>query len=162
MKKSAEISVRLTQRVLQVGSTLLAGLVISQILSFVAIFQVMSDTQAAGMVSYALIQKLSTIIVLTAFIVLSLANLLVKRAVNLYKAVRLPALMLIVSTALASYVVIPRMDFLIETALNDGYPVAFSPSANHFQILELLLLVLLAIQAYSSILVSWRQLKPQV
>lgn len=159
MDKPPEIPDNLTRRVLQFASCILTGLVFSQILSFIAIFQVMSDPQAAGMVVASIIQKLSTFIILTAFVVLSLANLFVKRAINLYKTVRLPALILMSSTALISYVLIPRMDFLKETALVDGYPVALSPLANYFQILEFLLLALLTVQAISALLMSWRQVE---
>lgn len=161
MEKPQKIPNNFTRRVLQFASCILAGLVLSQILSFVAIFQVMSDPQAAGMVVYSIIQKLSTFIILTAFIVLSLANLFVKRAINLYKTVRLPALILMLSTAMTSYVLIPRMDFLQETALVDGYPVALSPLANYFQILEFILLALLTVQAISALLMSWRQVEPK-
>lgn len=159
MEKPPETPNNLTRRVLQFISCILAGLVLAQILSFIAIFQVMSDPQAAGMVAYSIIQKLSTLIILTAFMVLSLANLFVKRAIKLYKTVRLPALILMLSTALISYVLIPRMDFLKETALVDGYPVALSPLANYFQILEFLLLTLLTVQAISALLMSWRQVE---
>jgi hypothetical protein len=60
------------------------------------------------------------------------------------------------AVATASFLLIPRMDYLRETALLDGMPVMLSPFANYFQILNILLLILLLTQIISSALVAWR------
>ena len=72
------------------------------------------------------------------------------------KTIRLPSLTLIVSIAVASFLLIPRMDYLRETALQDGMPVMLSPFANYFAILNSLTLLLLCVQIFSSALIVWR------
>jgi len=65
-------------------------------------------------------------------------------------------LILIVSVAGASFLLIPRMDYLRETALADGMPVMLSPFANYFAILNSMTLVALFAQIFSSALIALR------
>ena len=58
--------------------------------------------------------------------------------------------------AAGSFLLIPRMDYLRETALLDGMPVMLSPFANYFQVLDILVMLLLLTQMISSALVAWR------
>jgi len=81
---------------------------------------------------------------------------LIKRGISQLKVVRLPSLILIVAVGVASFLLIPRMDYLRETALQDGMPVMLSPFANYFVIVNSLTFILLCIQIFSSALVAWR------
>lgn len=152
----------LARRLVKFASLFLVGMVLSQILGIIVIYQTISDPQAASMVVQAVVQNLAAIIVVSAFIVLSLANLFVKRFITSYKGIRAPALTLLIATALPSYLLIPRMDFLQEAALADGYPVAHSPLAQYFETLQILLFMMILIQACSAILMAWRQLTMDV
>jgi hypothetical protein len=93
-----------------------------------------------------------------AFIVLSVSNLLIKRGLVEYKRLRLPTITLAASTAIVAFMLIPRMDYLRETALLDGLPVLYSASSAYFITLTALATSLLLIQLASGSVLLWRQL----
>jgi hypothetical protein len=78
-----------------------------------------------------------------------------------YKRLRLPTIILAISTAIVAFMLIPRMDYLRETALQDGLPVLFSDSAAYFTTLAALATSLLLIQLASGGVLVWRQLNPK-
>ena len=135
---------------------MMAGGIIAQALGCLSAYLIMEDLQAGGMVAHLLIEQLSYYFLGCAFIILSLSNILIRRGLSVLKTIRLPSLTLIVSIAVASFLLIPRMDYLRETALQDGMPVMLSPFANYFAILNSLTLLLLCVQIFSSALIVWR------
>jgi hypothetical protein len=146
----------LALRLLRLLSSLMAGGVLAQTLGCLVAYFVIGDSQAAGMLAHLLIQHLSYYFLGCGFIVLSLSNILIKRGIVQLKDVRIPSLTLIIGIAIPSFLLIPRMDYLRETALLDGMPVMMSPFANYFVILNSLTFLLLCIQILSSILLAWR------
>jgi hypothetical protein len=81
--------------------------------------------------------------------------MLVKRGVYSLREIRLPSLALILAISATSFLLIPRMDYLRETALLDGMPVMLSHFANYFLILNGLTLILLLAQIFYSALLAW-------
>jgi hypothetical protein len=75
-----------------------------------------------------------------------------------YKRLRLPTIILAASTVIVAFMLIPRMDYLRETALLDGLPVLYSSSAAYFITLTALSTSLLLIQLASGGVLLWRQL----
>lgn len=146
----------LARRLLRFIAYILAGGTIAQALSCVAAVLLIHDRQAAGMVANLLVQHLSYYFLGCAFIILSLSNILIKRGVATLRSIRLPSLTLMLTVAAASFLLIPRMDYLRETALLDGMPVMLSPFANYFLILNILVNALIITQIASSILIAWR------
>jgi hypothetical protein len=146
----------LSFRLLRLVSGFMAGGTLAQALSCFALYLLMEDSQAASMMTDLLMQHLSYYFLGSAFIVLSLSNVLIKRGIFQLKVIRLPSLVLIACVAVTSFLLIPRMDYLRETALQDGMPVMLSPLANYFAVLNGLTFVLLCAQIFSSILVAWR------
>ena len=146
----------LTYRLLSFLAHILTGGTIAQICCCLAAYFLMNDSQAAGMVAHIVVQHLSYYFLGCAFAILSIANILIKRGSAPLKNIRLPALIFMVAVATVSFLLIPRMDYLRETALVDGMPVMLSPFANYFQILNALVILLLAIQLFCSALVAWR------
>ncbi len=146
----------LTYRLLSFLAYILTGGMITQIASCFAAFALIHDSQAAGMVAHIVVQHLSYYFLGCAFAILSIANILIKRGSAPLKNVRLPALIFMMAVAAVSFLLIPRMDYLRETALVDGMPVMLSPFANYFQILNTLVILLLAIQLFCSAVVAWR------
>ena len=143
-------------QLLRILSSLLAGGMIAQAISCLAAHLLINDAQAAGMVAHLLIQHLSYYFLGCAFLILSLGNMLIKRGISSLRPARMPSLILILMTAISSFLLIPRMDYLRETALIDGMPVMLSPFANYFLILNSLVSLLLFIQLISSALLAWR------
>jgi hypothetical protein len=143
-------------RLLRLLAGLMAGGIIAQAFSCLTVYFLMEDSQAAGMIAHLLMQHLSYFFLGCAFIILSLSNILIKRGMSQLKVARLPSLILMFSVAVASFLLIPRMDYLRETALQDGMPVMVSPFANYFVILNSLTFLLLCTQIFSSALVAWR------
>jgi hypothetical protein len=143
-------------RLLSLLAGLLSGGVIAQALGYLTPYFSMEDSQAAGMVAHLLMQHLSYYFLGCAFVILSLSNILIKRGISQLKMVRLPSLILIFSVAVASFLLIPRMDYLRETALQNGMPVMLSPFASYFAILNGITLLLLCSQIFSSALIAWR------
>lgn len=146
----------LARRLLRVVAYILAGGTIAQALSCLAAALLIYDSQAAGMVANLLVQHLSYYFLGSAFMILSLSNILIKRGVITLRSIRLPSLTMMLTVAAASFLLIPRMDYLRETALLDGMPVMLSPFANYFLILNGLVNALIITQIASSILIAWR------
>jgi hypothetical protein len=146
----------LTHRLLRFLACILAGGFISQAISCLAAYLLISDSQAAGMVAHIVVQHLSNYFLGCAFAILSIANVLIKRGSFPLKNIRLPLLIMMMAVAVVSFLLIPRMDYLCETALIDGTPVMLSPFANYFQVLNILVLMLLLTQIIAGILVAWR------
>ncbi|MBU3616015.1 DUF4149 domain-containing protein [Polynucleobacter sp. JS-Polo-80-F4] len=146
----------LTHRLLRFLACMLAGGIISQAIACIAAYLFINDSQAAGMVAHIVVQQLSYYFLGCAFAILSIANILIKRDASSLKKIRLPLLILMIAVAVVSFLLIPRMDYLRETALIDGMPVMLSPFANYFQVLNILVILLLLTQIISSALVAWR------
>ena len=143
-------------RLLRFFAYILAGGVIAQALGCFSAYLYMTDSQAAGMVANIVVQHLSNYFLGCAFAILSVANILIKRGASTLKQIRLPSLILMMAVAVVSFLLIPRMDYLRETALLDGMPVMLSPFANYFQVLNVLVMLLLLTQIISSSLMAWR------
>lgn len=146
----------LSHRLLRFLASILTGGMIAQPICCLTAYLLINDSQAAGMVGHLVIQHLSYYFLGCAFAILSIANILIKRGACYLKNIRLPALIVMIAIATVSFLLIPRMDYLRETALIDGMPVMLSPFANYFQILNVLVMLLLTIQLFSSALVAWR------
>ena len=147
---------RLPFLLIRILAYLMVGAIFIQALGCLAVYLLMMDSQAAGMLAHLLMQSLSYYFLGCTFIILSLSNLLIKRGISRLKKVRLPLLILVVAVATASFLLIPRMDYLRETALADGMPVMLSPFANYFVILNSIVFLLLCAQIFCGALVAWR------
>ena len=146
----------LAYQLLRVLACIVAGGIISQAIACLAAYLFISDSQAAGMVANIVVQHLSYYFLGCSFVILSIANILIKRGAHTLKNIRLSLLILMMAIAAGSFLLIPRMDYLRETALLDGMPVMLSPFANYFQVLDILVMLLLLTQMISSALVAWR------
>ena len=151
----------LTYRLIRLLAYALAGGIIAQAFSCLAVYLLMNDSQAAGMVANIVTQHLSYYFLGCAFAILSITNILIKRGASPLKNIRLPLLITMMAVAAVSFLLIPRMDYLRETALIDGMPVMLSPFANYFQVLNILVLMLLLTQIIASVLVAWRLTDPE-
>jgi hypothetical protein len=140
---------------------LLGGGLLGQLLSLIVVRIASSDIQAGGMLADIITQYLANYFLGIAFIVLSVSNLLIKRGLVEYKRLRLPTIVLAISTAIVAFMLIPRMDYLRETALLDGLPVLYSDSAGYFTTLAALATSLLLVQLASGGVLVWRQLNPK-
>ena len=145
----------LSIRLLRLLAGFMAGGTIAQAISCITPYLLMEDPQAASMMSDLLMQHLSYYFLGGAFIVLSLSNILIKRGIIQLRVIRMPSLVLIASVAVTSFLLIPRMDFLRETALQDGLPVMQSPLASYYLTLNGLTLLLMCTQIFSSTLIAW-------
>ena len=147
-----------TRRLITCLCLLLGGGLIAQLLCIIVVRIASSDIQAGGMLADIITQYLANYFLGIAFIVLSVSNLLIKRGLVEYKRLRLPTIILAASTAIVAFMLIPRMDYLRETALLDGLPVLYAPSAAYFITLSALSTSLLLIQLASGGVLVWRQL----
>jgi hypothetical protein len=147
-----------TRRLITCLCLLLGGGLIAQLLCIIVVRIASSDIQAGGMLADIITQYLANYFLGIAFIVLSVSNLLIKRGLLEYKRLRLPTIILAASTAIVAFMLIPRMDYLRETALLDGLPVLYAPSAAYFITLSALSTSLLLIQLASGGVLLWRQL----
>ena len=147
-----------TQRLISFLCLLLGGGLVAQLLCIVVVRIASSDIQAGGMLADIITHYLANYFLGIAFIVLSVSNLLIKRGLVEYKRLRLPTIILAASTAIVAFMLIPRMDYLRETALLDGLPVLYSSSAAYFITLTALSTSLLLIQLASGGVLLWRQL----
>jgi hypothetical protein len=147
-----------TRRFITCLCLLLGGGLLGQLLSLIVVRIASSDIQAGGMLADIITQYLANYFLGIAFIVLSVSNLLIKRGLVEYKRLRLPTIVLAISTAIVAFMLIPRMDYLRETALQDGLPVLFSDSAAYFTTLAALATSLLLIKLASGGVLVWRQL----
>ena len=161
MVESTQDQYQFAKRFLRFISYLLLGGVIAQLFSCMSAYFFIGDTQAAGMLAHILIQQLSYYLLACTFVILSLANVLIKRGQYGLRAIRIPSLLLILFTATTSFLLIPRMDYLRETALLDGMPVALSPFANYFAILNGLTFAAVVTQMICCGLMAWRLSKPR-
>jgi hypothetical protein len=150
-----------TRRFITCLCLLLGGGLLGQLLSLIVVRIASSDIQAGGMLADIITQYLANYFLGIAFIVLSVSNLLIKRGLVEYKRLRLPTIILAISTAIVAFMLIPRMDYLRETALLDGLPVLYSASAAYFTTLAALATSLLLIQLGSGGVLVWRQLNPK-
>lgn len=156
MVEASRTQYHLALRLLRLLAGLVAGGTVAEALGCLTTYLLMEDTQAGGMMAHLLMQHLSYWFLGCAFVILSLSNLLIKRGLYPLKVIRLPSLILIACVAIASFLLIPRMDYLRETALQDGMPVMLSPFANYFLILNSLTFLLLCTQIFSSVQLAWR------
>ena len=147
-----------TRRLISCLCLLLGGGLIAQLLCIIVVRIASSDIQAGGMLADIITQYLANYFLGIAFIVLSVSNLLIKRGLVEYKRLRLPTIVMAISTAIVAFMLIPRMDYLRETALLDGLPVLYSASAAYFTTLAALATSLLFIQLVSGGMLVWRQL----
>jgi len=143
-------------RLLRLIAYILAGGALAQAFSCLASYYLIYDSQAAGMLAHLLIQDLSYYFLGGTFVILSLSNVLIKKGLSSLTSIRIPSLTLILVIATTSFLLIPRMDYLRETALLDGMPVMLSPFANYFLILNSLTLVFLVVQIALSVSIAWR------
>ena len=150
-----------TRRLITCLCLLLGGGLLGQLLSMIVVRIASSDIQAGGMLADIITQYLANYFLGIAFVVLSVSNLLIKRGLVEYKRLRLPTIVLAISTSIVAFMLIPRMDYLRETALQDGLPVLFSDSATYFTTLAALATSLLLIQSASGGVLVWRQLNPK-
>ena len=150
-----------TRRFITCLCLLLGGGLLGQLLSMIVVRIASTDIQAGGMLADIITQYLANYFLGIAFIVLSVSNLLIKRGLVEYKRLRLPTIILAISTAIVAFMLIPRMDYLRETALLDGLPVLYSASAGYFTTLAALATSLLLIQLASGGVLVWRQLNPK-
>ena len=147
-----------TRRFITCLCLLLGGGLLGQLLSLIVVRIASTDIQAGGMLADIITQYLANYFLGIAFIVLSVSNLLIKRGLVEYKRLRLPTIVMAISTAIVVFMLIPRMDYLRETALLDGLPVLYSASAGYFTTLAALATSLLFIQLVSGGMLLWRQL----
>ncbi len=150
-----------TRRFITCLCLLLGGGLLGQLLSMIVVRIASTDIQAGGMLADIITQYLANYFLGIAFIVLSVSNLLIKRGLVEYKRLRLPTIVLAISTAIVAFMLIPRMDYLRETALLDGLPILYAPSAAYFITLSALSTSLLLIQLASGGVLVWRQLNPK-
>jgi len=155
MVEPSQIQYPLACQLMRFIAYLLAGGMIAQFFSCLIAYFLIGDSQAAGMVAQLIVQHLSYYFLGCAFVILSLANMLIKRGVYSLRKIRLPSLILILIISATSFLLIPRMDYLRETALLDGMPVMLSYFANYFLMLNGLTLVLVVTQIFYSALLAW-------
>lgn len=149
---------RTTTRVLTCICLLLGGGLVAQLLSVIVVRITSTDIQAGGMLADIITQYLANFFLGIAFVVLSVSNLLIKRGLVQYKRLRLPTIVLAASTAVMAFILIPRMDYLRETALLDGLPILYAPTAAYFITLSALSNSLMLLQLASGGVLLWRQL----
>jgi hypothetical protein len=143
-------------KLLQYVSVMTIFLLLAQLLYLVIVHIQSTDSQAAGMLADLMIGDLSNYLLGMIFIVLSLSNIFIKRGLIDLKSIRLPSLILIAAIVIPSYILIPRMDYLRETALDGGFPVILSPFARYFFLLNATKILMLVIQIFCSLIISWR------
>ncbi|MBU3550820.1 DUF4149 domain-containing protein [Polynucleobacter sp. MWH-Berg-3C6] len=146
----------LAYRLLRLIAYLLAGGILAQAFSCGLIYFLIYDSQAAGMLAHMMIQHLSYFFLGGIFVIISVSNILIKRGVSHLRVIRFPSLTVFLAIATTSFLLIPRMDYLRETALIDGMPVLLSPFANYFAILNAITLLLLTTQIIFSAIIAWR------
>jgi hypothetical protein len=155
MVEAIKTEYHLACRLLRLIAYILAGGVLAQAFSCLASYYLIYDSQAAGMLAHLLIQHLSYYFLGGTFVILSLSNVLIKKGLSSLTSIRIPSLTLILVIAATSFLLIPRMDYLRETALLDGMPVMLSPFAHYFLILNSLTLVFVIGQIALSVSIAW-------
>jgi hypothetical protein len=137
-----------------VGSILAVGYLVAPV-----IFSTLTDRQVAGMVAGSIFKAEAYLSIIICIALMVLANLLVTRGLNQYRAIRLLLLGMLVCTAAASFILIPWLDTLRDQALLEGMPVMLSPSADLFRTLHGVSSVLFLIQSALGIYLVWRLTK---
>jgi len=116
---------------LWVGSLITVGYLVAPTL-----FATLSDRQVAGMVAGAIFKVEAYISLVVCVGLLVLANLLVSRGLQGYRAIRWILLVMLICAAVGSFVLMPWMESLREEALLQGMPVRYSPLAGLFSTLH--------------------------
>jgi len=146
----------LTYRLLRILGSFMAGGFIAQALGSLVAYFAVEDPQVAGMIAHLLIEKMSYYFLGCCFVILSLSNILIRRGLIELKRIRLPSLVQILTISTTSFLLIPRMDYLRELALQDGMPIRLSPLANYFTFLNVLTFSMLCLEIVLGILITWR------
>ncbi len=105
---------------LWVGSLITVGYLVAPTL-----FATLTDRQVAGMVAGAIFHVEAYVSLVLCVALLVLANLLVSRGLQAYRAIRWILLAMLVCAALGSFVLMPWMENLREDALLQGMPVMY-------------------------------------
>lgn len=134
-----------------VGSLLTVGYLVAP-----AIFSTMTDRQAAGMVAGSIF-RIEAYLSLTVCIgLMVLANLLVNRGLQQFRIIRWILLVMLSCSLAAVFIFIPWMNALRDSALAEGMPVMFSPSAAIFSRLHGASSILFMLQSVLGIFLVWR------
>ncbi len=136
---------------LWVGSLITVGYLVAPTL-----FATLTDRQVAGMVAGAIFQVEAYVSLVLCVALLVLANLLVSRGLQAYRAIRWILLAMLVCAALGSFVLMPWMENLREDALLQGMPVMYSPSASLFATLHGISSSIFLVQSLLGIYLVWR------
>ncbi len=136
---------------LWVGSLITVGYLVAPTL-----FATLTDRQVAGMVAGAIFQVEAYVSLVLCVALLVLANLLVSRGLQAYRAIRWILLAMLVCVALGSFVLMPWMENLREDALLQGMPVMYSPSASLFATLHGISSSIFLVQSLLGIYLVWR------
>jgi len=136
---------------LWVGSLITIGYIVAP-----ALFITLEDPQAAGAVAGGLFYVESNISMVTGVLLLVLANLLVKRGLNRYRAVRWFLLVMLLAAAGNAFITQPMMDALRQEAIELGLAVMQSPMAQSFKRLHGVSSVLYLLQSVVGLVILWR------
>lgn len=139
---------------LWVGSMLAVGYLVAP-----AVFGVMSDRQAAGMVAGSIFRIEAYLSMITCIALIVLANLLVIRGLDQYRSIRWLLLVMLLCSLAAAFVFIPWMNTLRDSALAQGMPVMVSPSGALFGRLHGASSIVFMIQSALGIFLVWRLTK---
>lgn len=148
---------RLAQRLflfissLWVGSLITVGYLVAPTL-----FATLTDRQVAGMVAGAIFKVEAYISLVLCVGLLVLANLLVSRGLQAYRAIRWILLAMLICAAVGSFVLMPWMDSLREEALLLGMPVRYSPLAGLFSTLHGVSSTIFLVQSLLGVYLIWR------
>jgi hypothetical protein len=148
---------RLAQRLflfiasLWVGSLITVGYLVAPTL-----FATLTDRQVAGMVAGAIFKVEAYISLVLCVGLLVLANLLVSRGLQSFRAIRWILLAMLICAAVGSFVLMPWMDSLREEALLLGMPVRYSPLAGLFSTLHGVSSAIFLVQSLLGVYLVWR------
>ena len=140
---------------LWVGSLITVGYLVAPTL-----FATLTDRQVAGMVAGAIFKAEAFISLVLCVGLLVLANLLVSRGLQTYRAIRWILLAMLICAAVGSFVLMPWMESLREEALLQGMPVRYSPLAGLFSTLHGVSSAIFLIQSLLGIYLVWRLSQP--
>jgi hypothetical protein len=136
---------------LWVGSLITVGYLVAPTL-----FATLTDRQVAGMVAGAIFQVEAYVSLVLCVGLIALANLLVSRGLQSYRAIRWILLAMLLCAAIGSFVLMPWMDNLREEALSQGMPVMYSPSAGLFSTLHGVASGIFLVQSLLGVYLVWR------
>lgn len=139
---------------LWVGSLLTVGYLVAP-----AIFSIMTDRQAAGMVAGSIFRLEAYLSLIVCIGLMVLANLLVNRGLNQFRFIRWLLLAMLLCSIAAAFIFIPWMNALRDDALLQGMPVILSPSATLFGRLHGASSILFMLQSFLGIFLVWRLTK---